>query len=542
MLKSHAMPIFYLVGLFAIAFAAPQGFAADAPTFTKDIAPIFVQRCVACHRPGEIAPMSLMTFDETRPWAKSIRQKVANREMPPWDADPAFGSFRNDISLKQEDIDTIVSWVDAGTPRGDMADMPPMPEFSDTWKLGEPDYVIDMGAFDIPADAEDIFITKAVRLDMPEKRWIRAVEVQPGDRQVLHHLVGFKGFFEMGEGGANVTEGITVRPDERRDLNVFSIWAAGTPPTEFAKGMGHEFTTDQLLSFSIHYHPYGTETRDESKVGLYFGEGELAKQITAGFALNTGIQILPDSMSKDLRASYVFNQDVQLVSFFPHMHQRGKSMTYTLTRPTGETETLLRVPDYDFNWQWLYFSEEPIDVPAGSRLDVVANWDNRASNLNNPDPSQVIEFGAGTNYEMLIGFFDFIPKEGRDPKPAPPAAALDALMAVHPSNESYKLSVGGMDSMALGLHLPASGDATVYLIEGSTILTMTARDVDWISDHEAIFNAKVVRDAGRTIPFGVYADVANPADVKGHVYIGRPAPKKPDASQAVFQFTGHGAG
>ena len=541
-MKFHARPIAFLVGLMTFTLAAPQAIALEGPTFTKDVAPIFVQRCVACHRPGEIAPMSLMTFEETRPWAKSIRQKVSSREMPPWDADPAFGSFRNDISLQQSEIDTIIAWVDAGTPQGNVADMPSMPEFSDTWKLGEPDYVIDLGAIEIPAESDDIFLTKAVRLELPETRWIRAVEVRPGNRQVMHHLVGFKGFFEMGEGGANMTEGVTIRPEDRSSVNVFSIWAAGTPPTEFPDGTGHEFAPDQLLSFSIHYHPYGTATRDESKVGLYFGDGELEKQITAGFALNTGIYVQPDSMSSDLRASHVFSQDVQIVSFFPHMHQRGKSMTYTLTRPDGESETLLRVPDYDFNWQWLYFTNEPIDVPAGSRLDVVANWDNRASNPNNPDPTQVIEFGDGTNFEMLIGFFDFIPKEGRDPKPAPPTALLGGLLAAHPPEESYSLNVGGMDSMALGLHLPTEGDATVYLIERGQVLTLTAHDVDWIGEHEAIFNAKVVRDAGRTIPFGVYADVSDTSNVSGHVYIGRPAPKTPDASKAVFQFTGHGAG
>ncbi len=535
----RATLITYVTCFVAVLVYAPYGIALAAPTFSKDVAPIFVQKCVACHRPGEIAPMSLMTFEETRPWAKSIRQKVANREMPPWDADAAFGKFSNDISLTQAEIDTILAWADAGAPRGDGADMPAMPTFSDTWKLGEPDYIIDMGATDVPADGEDIFITKVVRLDLPEKRWVRAIEVTPGDRQVLHHLVGFKGFFEMGEGGTNLLGGVTVRPDERQSASVFSIWAAGSPPTAFAEGVGHEFEPDQLISFSIHYHPYGTATQDESKVGLYFGEGELRKQITTGFALNTGIDVAPDSMSDDLRASYVFDQDVQIVSFFPHMHQRGKSMTYNLTRPNGEHETLLRVPNYDFNWQWLYAAEEPIDVPAGSRLDVIANWDNTASNPNNPDASKTIMFGDGTNFEMLIGFFDFIPKEGRDPKPpGPPAALADALLAAHPSEESYTLNIGGQDRMALGLHLPKVGDATLYLVQGNQVLTLTARDVTWISDDEAVFNAKVVRDAGRTIPFGVYINIVDPAHVQGQVYIGREAPKIPDASQAMLQFTG----
>ncbi len=539
LMKPCALPIAFVVCFVAFAFAMTPVEAADVPTFSKDVAPIFVQKCVACHRPGEIAPMSLMTFEETRPWAKSIRQKVANREMPPWDADPAFGKFSNDISLTQSEIDTIVAWADAGTPRGNASDMPTMPTYSETWKLGEPDYVIEMDPMDVPADGDDIFVTKAVRLDMPEKRWIRAIEVQPGDRQVLHHLVGFKGFFEMGEGGANATDGITVRPDEQRSINVFSIWAAGSPPTEFSEGVGHEFARDQLVSFNIHYHPYGTAARDESKVGLYFGEGELQKQITTGFALNTGIHVAPDSLSDDLHASYVFDQDVQIVSFFPHMHQRGKSMTYNLTRPNGEVETMLRVSDYDFNWQWLYSTEEPIDVPAGSRVDVIANWDNTSSNPNNPDPSKTIAFGDGTDFEMLIGFFDYIPREGRDPKPpGSPSALLSTLLASHPSDESYTLNVGGMDNMALALHLPNDRDATLYLVEGNQVLTMTAQDVTWIDDGEAVFNAKVVRDAGRTIPFGVYVNVTDPANVKGHAYIGRSAPKTPDASQAMLQFTG----
>ncbi|MEK7793658.1 MAG: hypothetical protein AAB353_03970, partial [Candidatus Hydrogenedentota bacterium] len=450
------------LGVFCVCQAALAG---TPVTFTENVAPIFMENCVICHRPGEIAPMSLLSYEEARPWAKSIRNKVALHEMPPWDGDPASLPMSNDISLDQKDIDTILAWIDQGAARGPLDKMPKAPKFASDWKMGEPDYVIDMGEFDVAATGDDVFITKAFRLSLPENQWIRAVEVKPGNNKVLHHLVGFKGFFEMGE-GTNISEGVQIKPSERRSIDIFSIWAAGSPPAIFPDGTGHPFAKDQLVSFNIHYHPYGEATRDHSKVGIYFGKGELKKEITTGFAMNTGIEIAANEKSEPWRASYVFGNDSRIVSFFPHMHQRGQSMKYDLTTPDGKTRTLLNVPNYDFNWQWHYVLEKALDVPKGSRLDVFATWDNSAEKAGNPDPLQEIVFGEGSNAEMHIGFFEFVPKEGIAARPVATQENVGPLLALHPAEESYRVEIGGgLGKLVWGLHLPKECRGTFYIIE-----------------------------------------------------------------------------
>lgn len=515
--------------------------AAQPVTFTEHVAPILMDHCVSCHRPGEVAPMSLLTFDEVRPWAKGIRKAVAERQMPPWDADPSVGRFTNDISLTEAEIDTIVSWVDVGAPRGPEGAMPAPPEFPAGWKLGEPDLVVDMGAFDVPAEGEDLFITKAVRLDMPEDRWIQAVDVLVDNRQVLHHLVGIKGFLEMETSGVNLVDpGLQITPAERQQVDIFSIWAAGSPPTEYPEGMGYMFAKDQLLSFNIHYHPYGTAATDHSKVGLYFGEGELQREMVTRFGMNTGIRIAPNSVSEEYFASYVFGEDSRIISFFPHMHQRGKVMRYELTTPGGDRRTLLNVPDYDFNWQWIYYPEDGVRVPAGSRLDVFARFDNTDANPNNPDPSVPVAFGEGSNEEMLIGFFSFVSEENTVPAAPESETAVRTLLAAHPAEESYALNLtflGGPRQW--GLHFPEKGDATLYVVEPTRgIATITADATERHGRHGLVFRGKLVVDAGKTIPMGVYLDTADPANVTGYGLIGMPIPENPESINGTFPVTG----
>ena len=419
-----------------VALVLSAAAAAQPVTFTEHVAPILMENCVTCHRAGEVAPMSLLTFDEVRPWAKSMREAVTTRKMPPWDADRGVGHFSNDISLSDAEVETIAAWVDAGAPQGPEGAMPAIPEFPAGWKLGEPDRVVDIGAFDVPAEGEALFITRAVRLNLPEERWIRAVDIQAEHREVLHHLVGIKGYLEMTAGGQNVATGVQITANERLTVDIFSIWAAGSPPTIYPDGTGYTLDKDHCLSINVHYHPYGTPVTDNSKVGLYFGEGPLEREMITRFGLNTGIEIAANTVSPEFHASYVFGEDSRIISFFPHMHQRGKKMRYELTPPGGETRALLNVPDYDFNWQWIYYPENGVAVPNGARLDVFADYDNTAGNPNNPKPDMPIEFGEGTNEEMLIGFFSFISENNPAPSAPDSDLAVRTLLAAHPANES----------------------------------------------------------------------------------------------------------
>lgn len=512
----------------------------NAPTFTEDVVPILYTNCVTCHRPGDIAPMSLLTYTEVRPWAKSIRNAVIKGDMPPWDASPESLPLANDISLNNNDVQTIVQWVDGGAPQGPPSAMPDAPDLPAGWKLGEPDYILDMGTFDVPAEGEDLFITKAVRLDIPEDRWLTAVEVRPGDKRVLHHLVGFRGYFEMNE-GTNLTQGVEISDRDRREVSVFNVWAAGTPPKRLPDGMGYLLESGQLVSFNIHYHPYGQATTDHSLIGLHFSDEPLEYPLTTGFAANSGIVIPPGADGVEYSASYVFPYDVRLVSFFPHMHQRGKSMTYTLTTPDNVTKTILDVSRYDFNWQWNYLLEQPVVAPKGSRLDIYATWDNSEDNPNNPDPSQTVFFGDGTNFEMLIGFFEFVPRDPDQRVRQTSAFTAPVLAAAHPPSETYLLEArAGLGRLHWAAHVPNQGKpGTFYLIQGEQILTITPDEIDFRGDGKIAMLLKVVRDAGRTAPGGVFMDVSDPRNVTGGVYFGRPVPDNPSPESADLAFTGH---
>ncbi|MGH9936836.1 MAG: thiol-disulfide isomerase, partial [Blastocatellia bacterium] len=339
-----------LVGLLCSTAWAIGAAGDKTVTFTESIAPIFLKKCASCHRPGEIAPMSLLTYEQVRPWAKSIRQAVITRAMPPWPADRAHGRFTNDISLSQSEIETIVRWVDQGARKGDPEKMPQLPQFAAGWKLGEPDYVIDLGTLEVPASGPDVFLDRHFRLNLPEDRWVRAVEIQAGNRTVLHHLVAIFGNLNMS--GSPTGSSPRRAGGGQIDLQVLSVWAAGTPPTVFPEGMGRAVKKDQELTFNLHFHPSGRAATDHSKVGIYFGKGTVKKTINTGFAANSGILIPAGSDNVEYSASYVFGKDSRIVSFFPHMHLRGKDMTYTLTYPDGRREILLSVPRYDFHWQW----------------------------------------------------------------------------------------------------------------------------------------------------------------------------------------------
>ncbi len=453
---------------------APGAFAGSTPTFTKDVAPIFFQRCVECHRPGEIAPMSLLGYDEARPWAKSIAQKVAARDMPPWKADPAHGKFSNDAHLTDKEIETIVSWANAGAPRGQDADMPAAPVFSEGWRLGEPDYIVDLDAIDVPAEGPDFFPNIDVTLDLPEDRWVRAVEIRPGNRQVLHHLVSF-----LGTGGSSPT----AIPD------FLAVWAVGTPPAVYPEGTGRKVSKNANLRMNMHYHTNGTATTDKSRVGFYFADVEPKKAINGQFAGSVNFRVPANEDDYRVDARYLVDEDIKVISFFPHMHTRGKSMKYTATFPGGKQEVLLHVPEYDFNWQWFYYPEVPVTLPEGTILDIEAHYDNSSGNPNNPDPSKDVVFGEDTHSEMMFGAFEFIPVEGVNPKPVDIAKKLDKVLATYDADSVFKVDADlGRLKLLSGFRLPKEGDGTWYFPFGRQLFEIPISNIQW---NEGAFHGDV---------------------------------------------------
>ncbi len=491
--------------------------AAETPTFNRDVAPIVFQHCANCHRPGAVAPMSLLTYDEARPWAKAMRTAVHDRAMPPWDADPKIGKFSNDISLKQEEIDTIIAWADHGAPEGAPADLPAAPQFPDGWQLGEPDYVVDLPETSVPASGDDRFPNILVSLNLPQDVFLRAVELRPGDARVMHHLVLFHGGIAMSEDVIDQRKNKSAPIlDPGSAPNVMYVYAAGSPPGVFPEGMGHKLKANDTLSMNAHYHPFGEATTDRSKVGLYFAKEPLKKLLTTAAAINPALSIPPNSTDHSQRAYYQFSQDSRIVSYLPHMHVRGQSIRYIMHYPDGTKADLLNVPAYDYNWQWIYYPESPVKAPAGSMLEVIGTWDNSAANTLNPDPNKHVQFGEGTNDEMLVGFAEFVPEEGESPRVESPMVKIAGALARHPASDCYPIPAG---PFSFGLYAPRQGEGVLYVAVGEIMVSSSISDITWRGDR-AIINTRMLTPNAGSMPFGISLSVAG-EQFTGGVHFGQ---------------------
>ena len=391
--------------------------AADVPqkavTFTKDVAPILQRSCMTCHRPGQVAPMSLLTYNEVRPWAKSIRDVVMERRMPPWLADPRHGEFSNDRRLSQKEIDTLVAWVDAGTKQGDPKDLPPNPTFPEGWTIGQPDLVLSMNEeYSVPADGVVPYKYFSVPTNFTEDRYVQFAEIKQGNRSLVHHVIVNVREPGQGTGSRGEQGGETQGEDEvaRRDRQVDGMlvgWAPGMSPLTLAPGRAKLIKAGSVLVFQMHYTPNGEPGTDRTSVGLIFAKGPVEKRvITMGAAART-LVIPPGDPNYETQASFTFKEDSHIVSFMPHMHVRGKDFEYRLVLPDGTSKLVLSVPRYDFNWQISYFLKAPLAAPKGSRLECRAHHDNSAKNIYNPDPTKEVRWGPQTWEEMMIGWFDY---------------------------------------------------------------------------------------------------------------------------------------
>lgn len=369
-------------------------------TFSKDVAPIFYKNCATCHRTGEIAPMSLMSYKEARPWAKSIREKVIDRVMPPWHADPSHGSFKNDRRLSKKEIDTIVAWVDQGAKEGNPKDLPPAPRFTEGWKIGKPDVVLTMtDEYTVPAEGVVNYQYMLIPTNFKEDRWVQAAEIRPGNPAVVHHVIVF-----------------VVAPDFKfrrgafgRDgsFSALTGTAPGEEPTVLPDGIGRLVKAGSSLVLQMHYTPNGKEQKDRTSVGLIFNKKPVEKVMMGGAAINRSFSIPPGAENHEVVSSYTFKEDSRILNLMPHMHLRGKAFEYKLVYPDNTSRIILSVPRYDFNWQTRYELTEPVAAPKGSRLECRALFDNSAKNKWNPDPTKTIRWGQQTWDEMMIGFVGF---------------------------------------------------------------------------------------------------------------------------------------
>ena len=361
---------------------------ASAITFTKDVAPIFYRNCAQCHRPGEIAPMSLLTYKDARPWARSIREKVAARDMPPWHADPRYGEFSNDRRLSQKDVDTIVAWVDQGAKEGDARDLPASPAFTEGWNIGKPDEVFYLPQeYEVPASGVVEYKYFTVPTNFKEDKWIQAAEIRPGNRAVVHHIIVF-----------------AQKAGEQRLLVGY---APGEQPAVIPAGLARKIPAGSNLIFQVHYTPTGVAGKDRSYVGFIFTKEPPKNEIVTRPVLNARFVIPAGDPNYQVESTYTFNEDSHIQSLMPHMHLRGKDFQFKMTYPDGTSKIILSVPKYDFSWQSYYILKEPVAAPKGARLDCLAHFDNSEQNKYNPDPRKEVRWGDQTWEEMMIGWTSY---------------------------------------------------------------------------------------------------------------------------------------
>jgi peroxiredoxin len=407
-------------------------------TYAKQISRIMQKRCVECHHTGEIAPFSLTSYDEVIGWADTIEEVVRNRRMPPWHADVKYGEFSNDCRLPEEEKQLIYQWVKDGAPQGDPKDMPAPVKYVKGWRIPEPDLIVSMPKpFTVPATGDVVYQFFAIDPGFKEDKWVKASEVRPGNRSVIHHVLVF-----------------VQPPGGKPEFHGFADdWLAatvpGAHPQVYPEGMAKLVPAGSRLLFQMHYTPNGTVQTDQTSVALVFADPNTVKrEVRTSMAVNHTFEIPPRAEDYVIESETVFDRDTLVLNLTPHTHLRGKAFRYEAFYPNGEQEILLDVPGYDFNWQQSYYLAKPKTMPKGTRLHCIAHYDNSAKNLSNPNPNAKVRWGDQTWEEMMIGYFDSVPVdqelEANRQKPSNSVAKREP--AIDPSLR--KLAEKAMDSDA----------------------------------------------------------------------------------------------
>ncbi len=379
-----------------------------AATYSNEVVRILQRRCQQCHRPGQIGPFSLLTYDDAAAWGETIREVVESRRMPPWHADRSVGKFSNDRTLSDDEIFTLLSWIDAGMPRGADSDLPPPARFAEGWQIGQPDLVLSMPEdFRVPASGTIPYKYINIPWTADEDQWIQGVELQAGNRSVVHHilmLVHPPGAERAGRPRDR------ARGTDEQAFGFFAALAPGNPAAVFPPGFGKRIPKGSEIVFQMHYTANGTPQTDRSRVGLVFAREPVHTEIHTRGVFNTFFSIPPGAADHEVRAAYRFPKDSVVLSLMPHMHLRGKSFEYVAEFPDGSTRPLLRVPRFDFGWQLSYELAEPLAMPTGSKILCTAHYDNSPANKANPDPTKAVGWGDQTWDEMMIGYINYYVK------------------------------------------------------------------------------------------------------------------------------------
>ncbi len=404
-----------------------------SPTFNRDVLPILAKHCQSCHRPGEVAPMPLLDYESTRPWAKAIKAAVLTGKMPPWPADPRYGHFANDRSLKPAEIDTLVNWVNGGAVEGDAKDRPAAVDWPEGWTI-RPDVVLEMPKpFPIPAKGVLELTSVTIPTGFTKDTWVTSIEIRPGNRAVVHHvsvaIVPHDADVEYGVPRTEIkkrdTAGVAVKKVQKADrlgemIGLEATYDPGAAPLDFRPyHAGKLVPAGSDLVIQMHYTTSGTAATDQTRIGFTLAKEPPARRFVTVVPTSlrdpAHFHIPAGDPNWETHTGLVFREDVEIAWLMPHMHLRGKDMTYRIIYHGGESQILLSVK-WDFNWQMGFELEKPIAAPKGSRLEVTAHFDNSANNLLNPNPRTDVWWGDQTWEEMMVPWFGVLAMPNADPE------------------------------------------------------------------------------------------------------------------------------
>lgn len=376
-------------------------------TYSEHVAPILYAQCASCHRPGQAAPFSLLTFQDAVKHARLIAAVTKSRYMPPWKAEPASFAYRDSRRLTDSQIALLDQWVKAGMPEGDKSKLPPVPKFPEGWLLGTPDIVVEMPeGVNVPADGPDIYKNIHIPLGLGEEKWVQAIEIRPSARRVVHHVLYFADEpAAIAQVQKQATEGAAGMPFTPSTVPLGG-WAVGAQPHLLPAGLALHIPKGDDLVFQYHFHPSGKAETEKTAIGLYFAKKAperalIGVQLPVAFGLFSGLKIPAGEKRYVVKDSFTLPADVEAVSVGAHAHYIGKTMKMTATLPGGEVKTLLDIKDWDFAWQDRYFFEQFVPLPKGTRLDSEVTWDNSEANPRNPsNPPAVVRWGEESKDEM----------------------------------------------------------------------------------------------------------------------------------------------
>ncbi len=389
------------------------------PTYSGRIAAILKDRCVECHRPGQVGPFPLLTYEQARKRATDLASVVESRQMPPWKPSPGFGpALKSEKTLPEADVAALVAWAENGAPPGDP--IPPLAASEDTdeWALGRPDLIIQSSEpFPVPAAGADIYRCFVIPTNLPKDVYISAIEYQPGDRGVVHHVLSYVDMTGQGRKRDEADPGLGYSCFSGPGVEIHGDlggWAPGNEPSFLPEGVGRSLPKGADVIVQVHYHPNGKPTTDRTRVGLHFSKKPVKQAMQWAAAANFGM-VLPAGKDRiEIPARWTVPVDVEALAISPHMHLLGKDMTIVLTAPDGKQTPIIKIDDWDFLWQNTYYFKEPIKIAKGTTLDVIAHFDNSASNPRNPNkPPKEVKWGEATTDEMCIGFLA-LTKAGQD--------------------------------------------------------------------------------------------------------------------------------